>query len=200
MLKNNPFRLALQTIDNTNAKYEKNENSINLSEKYVRWTVDSIPFWNIGSDVPANYWHYAKNIRSYDVTCWHVTVFAPSLRRLNAYISKFKSIKISAAALPWDKCCTEITVAADLVPKARYISSIYRTCRNDVAAIRTRLHPYTGMDITQIRKSNCFDLFFTKIEIQRKRALRDRRYHCEDYTREKLVSYNSKKLLALITV
>lgn len=31
------------------------------------------------------------------------------------------SIKISAAMLPRDKCCTKITVAADLVPKVQYI-------------------------------------------------------------------------------
>lgn len=31
------------------------------------------------------------------------------------------SIKISAAVLPRDKCCTKITVAADLVPKVQYI-------------------------------------------------------------------------------
>lgn len=42
---------------------------------------------------------------------------------LNTIYVRIHSIKISAAVLPRDKCCTEITVAADLVPKVQYISS-----------------------------------------------------------------------------
>lgn len=43
-------------------------------------------------------------------------------------ICESNSIKISAAALPRDKCWTEITVAADFVPKVQYIS--LRLCRH----------------------------------------------------------------------
>lgn len=67
------------------------------------------------------------------------------------------SIKISAAVLPRDKCCTKITVAADLVPKVQYISRASANTPKRCTRYPDTIARTTGERAGWIlRESNCF--------------------------------------------
>lgn len=67
------------------------------------------------------------------------------------------SIKISAAVLPRDKCCTKITVAADLVPKVQYISRAPANTPKRCTYYPDTIPPTASLCLAwTLYESNCF--------------------------------------------